>query len=209
MPVRLTLRSNKDFSPFRELLTWLIEAPIGDSIILCSGYIWEPETGYRILDDQLLDTIKRGCSQGEVTTIGGKFEQEMWLEYYNNFVDRLVAAGLIVKPYIAPRHNWHAKIAIRLEKNVPIAAIVGSSNLTGPACRKDWSRWNFEGDVLIWKNDPILDSHFRRPFNPSPKFGDMQLIFDPRAEQPNEQEQLNALHVDVLHGGLEKFVPKQ
>src|SRR5690348_2306421 len=41
MPVRVTLRTKKEFSPFRTLLRKLIELPDGDSVILCSGYIQE------------------------------------------------------------------------------------------------------------------------------------------------------------------------
>lgn len=94
MPVRLTLRSNKDFSPFREMLRWLIEAPVGDSVLLCSGYIWEPASGYKILDDELLVSIKKGCASGRIITVAGKLEQDMWRDFYRNFVRRLRRSGV-------------------------------------------------------------------------------------------------------------------
>lgn len=206
MPVRLTLRSNKDFSPFREMLLWLIEAPIGDSMLLCSGYIWEPVSGYKVLDDGLLDSLKRGCVSGKIITVAGKLEQDRWRNFYRNFVSRIKNSGLSVTPYVAEKHNWHAKIAMRLQGNVPVAAIIGSSNLTGPAYRKDWKNWNFEGDVLIWGNHPILDKYFRRPFNSPSRYGDIQLILDPYVEQPNEEDQMLALFKDVMHSELEDFI---
>lgn len=197
MPVRITLRSRKDFSPFREMLKRLIEAPEGDSLILCSGYIWEPVTGYKVSDDELLDTLQRGCSQGEITTIAGKLDED-WIEYYKNFVRRLKNANLKVTPYFAPKRNWHAKIAIRLKECKPIAAIVGSSNLTGPAYGENRRTWNFEGDVLIWSISRTLDSYFKKPFQVDMPFGDLQLVLDPRTRQLNEQQQLESIYKDTL-----------
>ncbi|RME56753.1 hypothetical protein D6779_10040, partial [Candidatus Parcubacteria bacterium] len=66
----------------------------------------------------------------EIITVAGKLDG-FWLEHYQNFVRRLRQAGLQVKAYVAPRKNWHAKIAIRIRNEQPIAAIIGSSNLTG------------------------------------------------------------------------------
>ena len=206
MPVRLTLRSNKDFSPFREMLLWLIEAPIGGSVLLCSGYIWEPASGYKILDDELLDSLRRGCASGKIITVAGKLEQDMWRDFYRNFVSRIKSSGLSITPYIAEKYNWHAKVAMRLKDNAPVAAIIGSSNLTGPAYRMDWKNWNFEGDVLIWGNDPALDGYFRRSFKTQSRHGDIQLILDPQIEQPDEDEQMRALFKDIMQGELEDFV---
>jgi hypothetical protein len=205
MPVRLTLRSNKDFSPFREMLKWLIEAPVGDSMLLCSGYIWEPRWGYRVLDDELLVSIKKGCTSGKIVTVAGKLENEMWRDFYGNFVHRLRSSGVSLESYVAPEHNWHAKIAMRLKEDVPVAAIVGSSNLTGPAYRLDPENWNFEGDVLIWKPDPALDTYFRRPFRTQSQLGDIHLILDPSVRQPDEEAQMIALFKDVMHSELSEF----
>jgi hypothetical protein len=197
MPVRITLRSRRDFSPFREMLKRLIESPEGDSLVLCSGYIWEPATGYKVSDDELLDTLQRGCSQGEITTIAGKLD-EQWIEYYRNFVRRLKNANLNVTPYFAPKRNWHAKIAIRLKEYKPIAAIIGSSNLTGPAYGENKRTWNFEGDVLIWSNSRTMNSYFKKPLHVDMPFGDLQLVLDPRTRQPNELQQLESIYKDTL-----------
>lgn len=205
MPVRLTLRSNKSFSPFREMLKWLIEAPGGDSVLLCSGYIWEPLSGYKVLDDDLLTCLTNGCSSGHIVTVAGKLDNEMWKDFYRNFVQRLRFSGLKLDSYVAPKHNWHAKIAMRLSNNKPIAAIIGSSNLTGPAYRRNWQNWNFEGDVLIWKSNPELDEHFRTPFETHTRFGDIQLLLDPSITQPDEEEQMIALYKDVMNSELEEY----
>lgn len=106
---------------------------------------------------------------------------------------------------MAQRHNWHAKIAMRLDDEVPVAAIIGSSNLTGPAYRRNWENWNFEGDVLIWRSDPTLDSYFRSPFQTPSRFGDIHLVLDPGVRQPDEEAQMIALFKDVMHSELAEF----
>jgi hypothetical protein len=208
MAVRVTLRTSKNFSPYRILLRKLIEIPDGDSLVLCSGYIQETDPGnlkrYNILRDDLLISIEKGCLQGQIIVIAGKFENRQWLDYYKNFIYGLKRAGVKVIPYIAPKKNWHAKIAIRLKQKQPIAALIGSSNLTGPAYGINRANWNFEGDVLIWSNT-IYNSYFKQRINNETLIGDMTLILDPEIHQPNEDEQLESIYRDVMESGLEPF----
>lgn len=186
------------------MLNRLIKLPNTDSLVLCSGYIWEPEQGYKILDDELLDTIKIGCHGHGITTVAGKLEN-VWLEYYKNFIRRLRNNGILVKPFFAPKRNWHAKIAIRLLKDTPVAAIVGSSNLTGPAYGENRENWNFEGDVLIWKSSQKRNSYFSKPFDSDLLFGDMQLVLDRRVSQPDEQQQLKSIYEDIFKSDLKEL----
>jgi HKD family nuclease len=206
MPVRVTLRTSKKFSPYRILLRKLIELPDGDSLVLCSGYIQQTSPmssrGYKILGDELLPSIYKGCAKGSVKTIAGKFEYRSWLEYYQNFVDGLRKAGVNVNPYCAPKKNWHAKIAIRLKQDKPIAALIGSSNLTGPAFGINRAHWNFEGDVLMW-GDTAYNSYFKQQLDNEAPIGDMTLILDPETHQPSEEEQLNLIYREVMSSGIE------
>lgn len=208
MPVRITLRTNKKFSPYRIMLKRLIELPDGDSLVLCSGYIQETSPassrGYKILSDDLLPSISNGCAKGTIITIAGKFEYRSWIEYYKNFIHGLRWAGVKVKPYYAPKKNWHAKIAIRLMQNKPIAALIGSSNLTGPAYGINRPNWNFEGDVLIW-SDAAYNSYFKQRFDNETPIGDMTLILDPETRQTSEEEQLEFIYSDVMESGIEPF----
>ena len=205
MPVKVVLRTSKSHSPFRDILNRLITCPIGESLILCSGYIWEPDADsstYKILDDGLLETIKKGCASGVTVTVAGKFSEEVWKEHYRNFVFRLRDAGVRVQAFVAPKKNWHAKIAIRLKGKVPIAALVGSSNLTGPAYRLNSCHWNFESDVLIWPNNPELNTYFRSSLSNQNRVGNLDLILDPEVQQLSEQEQLDNLLSDIESGNL-------
>lgn len=205
MPIRITLRTALDFSPFRHMLMRLIGLPVGDSLLLCSGYIWEPASGYSVLNDDLLRALVAGRLGNGMTTVAGKLNTGYWMEFYRNFVIRIRQGGIQVRPYLAARKNWHAKIALKFHNGEPIAGIVGSSNLTGPAFRERAGNWNFEGDVLIWKNDRALNRYFQAPYDGGSPAGDMQLILDPEIHQLDETGQLKFLAAEVNETGLEAF----
>jgi len=100
------------------------------------------------------------------------------------------------------------KIAIRLDKSdSPMAAIVGSSNLTGPAYREGWGNWNYECDVTIWRADSALTDHFKAINDTSQIdiFDRILVKLDPEVEQPDEDERLIVLYKDVLRE-KEEFV---
>jgi|GEM_PF-2316028 len=224
MPVRVTLRTKKDFSPFRVLLKKLIELQDGDSVILCSGYIQDiiraqSSRAYSISEDELVNYLKRGCVSGKVLTIAGKLKsygktkQPTWYTQYENFIRNLQSNGLRVEAWSAPNKNWHAKIAIRLKGKTPIAAIIGSSNLTRPAYGipnsnppiSSFVNWNFEGDVLIW-SDAKYNAVFKENIEEVRGIGDMVLTLDPEVEQPDEQQQLWDIYNYVMHE-TERFDP--
>lgn len=215
MPVRVTLRTGRDSSPFRVLLRKLIELPDGDSVVLCSGYIQEVDPSintrsYNLSEDQLLASLKKGCHNGKVTTVAGKLKHygkspSQWEKKYTLFIQHLKAAGLNVEAWSAPKKNWHAKIAIRLKNDTPIAILLGSSNLTRPAFGIDnypprfnvFKEWNFEGDVLIW-DDPHYNGIFKEPIDPQQRIGDMVLVLDREVRQPDEQQQLWKIYKYVM-----------
>lgn len=204
MPIRITLRQGAAESPFRRMLTALVTAPFGDSLLLCSGYIQEGGfSNFRILDD-LLPAIKAGCASGKVTTVAGKLEYGIWKEQYEQFVRRLVREGVNVEAFYAPRRNWHAKIALRLDNDSPVAGIVGSSNLTRPAFDEPYNRWNFEGDVLIWPPFPEPTAYFRSPdLIGEARIGVIDALLDPDVPQPSEKDQLFAIYRDIIGSQLE------
>jgi hypothetical protein len=224
MPVRVTLRTKKDFSPFRVLLKRLIELSDGDTVVLCSGYIQDIDRvqsprAYSLSEDELLDSLKKGCLNGKVLTVAGKLKSyygtgpSEWELKYASFIRNLRSSGLKVESWSAPEKNWHAKIAIRLKTGTPIAAIVGSSNLTRPAYGIPnslppiamFANWNFEGDVLIWK-DSRYNSVFKENIEQVRGIGDMVLTLDPEVKQPDEQEQLWNIYKYVMNEA-ERFEP--
>jgi len=203
MPVKIVFRKRKNFSPFRRILNLLLTAPIGDSVVLCSGYVWQPSnpSHYNILDDELRRAIMSGCNRGKVITVAGKFNPEYYRTFYKNFINDLKSRGIKVKAYYARQKNWHAKVALRLNNGRPVAAIIGSSNLTRPAYGENWRNWNYEADVLIWVPG-ILTDYFRNddiPLEP----GKMELILDPKIDQPSEKLQLQSIYKDIIESNLE------
>lgn len=216
MPVRVTLRTKKDFSPFRVLLRKLIEVPGGDSVVLCSGYIQDvdrqqSQRAYSLSEDELLESLKKGCTNGKVLTVAGKFNSfgsfpSEWEAKYALFIRNLRSAGLQVEAWSAPEKNWHAKIAVRLKDRVPVAALIGSSNLTRPAYGipnisppiTPFGNWNFEGDVLIW-NDPQYNGYFKENIEQERGIGDMILVLDPEVNQPTEEQQLWRIYKYLMH----------
>ena len=208
MPVRITLRVDEDYSPFRDMLKFLINCPLGDSLLICSGYIQEGLWNFNILKEELLDCIKSGCSQGDVITVAGKLTDLNWRQSYINFIDGLEDAGIKVIPCIAPKLNWHAKIAMRLAgpSRDPIAALMGSSNLTRPSWDQSKNlSWNFEGDVLLWVDIDELNSYFGNQYQPRVRFGDIRLVLDDKVRQHNEKEQLSLLYDHIRHSGITRF----
>ncbi len=199
MPLKITLRQDYSLSYFRHLMRLLLTSPIGDSAIICSGYVSEGPR-YSVLSDGLLNLIDQGCTNGEVTTVAGMFENEypQYLQTYCDFVRRLRTIKN-VHSYRSTLNNWHAKVAIRTQAGNPVAAIIGSSNLTGPAYGESIHRWNIEADVLLWVDDPGHNDHYRN--NPDgSEMGIMDVVLDPEVtRQPAERTQLLKILADVMN----------
>ena len=173
--------------------------------MLCSGYIWQPDNGrYNVLDDSLRQSIVSGCIGGTLTTVAGKFSSAYYKDYYRNFISDLRLNGVNVIAYYAPRKNWHAKIAIRTNQDCPVAALVGSSNLTGPAYGIDRNSWNYEADVLIWSESGNQTSYFRNDDMDLP-LGRLEAILDPKIIQASEEKQLKSIYEDVMKTELLHF----
>jgi len=197
MPIKIALRKDSKQSPFRRMLNMLLRSPIADSSILCSGYISSPnKDGYYILDDGLRKSIEVGCKNGKLTMILGMHFQD-FKDKYRYFIKNLQSNNINVDAYYASGKNWHAKVAIRIRQGQPIAALIGSSNLTPPAYKLG-GKWNYEADVLIWKKSRELTNFFREDEMNLP-FGRLELILDPDVQQPSEEEQLEDLYNDVMN----------
>lgn len=201
MSIQITLRRDKEFSPFRKQLLEICEIPSYGDLILCSGYIWE-NSSYSVLDDDLLNAIKTGLSGNQIICVAGKLATKPvnWFKHYSDFVEKLKSHGISVTAKVAPKRNWHAKIAVRLDKaGIPVVAMVGSSNLTGPAYGENRYSWNYECDVTIWKDKSLWETslHERRTPVDDP-FTTMAVVLDPDApQQPTVDERLAKLVEDI------------
>lgn len=201
MSIQITLRRDLEFSPFRKQLLEICGIPNHGDLILCSGYIWE-NARYSVLDDELLDAIKAGLSSNQIICVAGKLAKKPvdWVQHYKNFVAKLQHHSISVTAWVAPRRNWHAKIAVRLDgSGKPTVAMVGSSNLTGPAFGENRHSWNYECDVTIWKDRPSWDAALTDAREtPEDPFTAMGLVLDPQIpNQPSIEDRLDVLVKDI------------
>jgi len=156
-----------------------------------------------VLDDDLLDAIKSGLNNNEVICVAGKLSTSPvnWLKHYEDFVAKLQSHKIPVKALVAPNRNWHAKIAIRLcPMGKPVVAIVGSSNLTGPAYGENRYAWNYECDVTLWKDKPLWDSVVatdQDQQSPDDVFTTMSVVLDSNVNQPSIEDRLAVLLEDI------------
>jgi hypothetical protein len=194
MPLAITLRCRPDVSPFRRQLLRLIRTPGANHLFLCSGF-FSPH----ILDDELLAAMNSHCNQ--VVVIGGYLKDENGnldpekQTKFDTFVMELRKSHSNVVQYQADNLAWHSKIALRLRKNRPIAAIIGSSNLTWPSVSESETStlWNYESDVTIWLPEDDLEEHFRKVEHDTNPDEVAIAVLDPSARQPTEAERLQTL----------------
>lgn len=182
MGVAIALRRDEKLSFFKETLIELLKNTDADEIILSSGFMQVTKKGsreYNFLTDQdkdgdtLVDLICDKCK--EVTFIGVKdkstgdwYNQYRAAHDYLKSIVRFKQSKVKVNFYYGKSSNWHAKIALFMKKDlpnnpIPIAAIVGSSNMTRPAMGDDNTPqnmkiitsstnvgYNMEADTLIY-----------------------------------------------------------
>jgi hypothetical protein len=227
MGISIVLRKNQNISLFRRELFKLISTPNTNKLLLCSGYVQEiitnykgKKTNYTVLGDGLWNEIQKACKGEKFTieTVAGKFwGLDDWLKSYDNFVNELTTnaknvkgCSVNVEPFIAPRGNWHAKVAMVLAKEGPLAAIIGSSNLTRSAFGEGYSWFNHECDVTIWKDVPDLDAHFQEDkqyrnhefSDLEPEWEPILAILKPGIDQAQEASRLTALYDEIMRQGL-------
>ena len=202
MPIEITLRTKGSTSPFRNRLKWLCSLPVGDRLILCSGYFQEKnyKGGYSILNDDLLKAIQKSGKITSIEIVGlmGSIHKSKGIR---NFHNSLRSAGFRVDIFQPLNHKWHAKIAIRVDKDTPLIAIIGSSNLTRPPYGiTTKSDWNYECDVTMWDDSRVsirdfLESEDERAINRVEEFILTTDLID--SGQPSISDRLNQLLSEI------------
>lgn len=201
MGIIITLRTNPNISFFRRYLLGMIDYPTINKLVLCSGYIQENLYSYSILQDELLNHLLNRNFKINVITVAGKFNNnKKWEKSYKDFINTLKSHKIPISSFIAKRKNWHAKIAIVLERGKPLAGIIGSSNLTRPAYGEPYKNFNFETDVVIFANRGIEKFIYE---NIPPNIGNTTYpesfyqiftVLNPTFPQPDETERLKFLY---------------
>jgi hypothetical protein len=157
---------------------------------------------------ELIRAIKNGCSGrgAEVITVAGRFygiQKEFWKVRYENFIRRINSDGIPITAFLAPKGNWHAKVAMKLRNDQPMVAMIGSSNLTAPAYKEPFGNFSHECDVVIWRDDPVLNSYFNeqlsRDRNLSDPFAPIEVNFNREIRQLDERRRLEALYREIMN----------
>lgn len=189
MGVAISLRKDPKSSFYKNMLLGLLNGTDADELLLCTGYLQylakdkngNPTTYNVFLDEDansnnLLEAI---CRYRKVTIVGIRaYTNGDWYTQYVNAVDYLKSeikkrnSSTKLSCFYNKAGNWHAKIAILLRNvgndKIPIAALVGSSNLTKPpmsdrntpasllpqiAGYTQPIAYNMEADTLIYVNE--------------------------------------------------------
>jgi hypothetical protein len=215
MPFKIALRTDLRVSPFKRYVREIITAagPSGSKsgLVMCNAY-WYP---WLIPESHgaagnLADLIERHCSGGFVGTLASrraKSKPDDWTRYAQFVYDLKAAVKTVtIIGRTASYAFWHAKIALRIIDDQPIAAVIGSSNMTFPAFSERHDYFNHESDVLIWPNDATLNVHFtqsqvaRSEGPPFEVYGTENNGDDPRfpgfqpPPRPSIEEQLDELY---------------
>lgn len=214
MGARIFLRTNGKDSRFRIYLNRLIRATHGDSLLLCSGYISDIPS----MHQDIADSIKLGCApSGTVTLIAGKFPQSTsddfdaeWEARFIKFASFLKAelssTGITLKVMVAPSRNWHAKIAIKINGASPVIALLGSSNLTGPAYLTGIQKWNYESDTLLWDED-IIGAGMLHSTASSDEV-ELDMIVRPGSTR-TEKSEMNKIYKSIMGLALENLTDEK
>ncbi len=153
VPIVILLRTGNS-SLFRGAITLLAKVP-GEKLFLSSGYLNHNIASSPRLIEAIGDGF-HGFANSQIITVGGMFEGNPHnQERYNKFVYSLRQANFSVRQYFSASGKWHAKVAVKLRDGRPVAAVIGSSNLTKAAFCDGGKERNQECDVLIYEQDVI------------------------------------------------------
>lgn len=160
MGILILFRKN-NMNPFKKFLHGIISLK-GEKLIITSGFISECKSfsPFQEMEPHLRSGINNGLT--EIVTVAGRFfyKTNRYRKFYGDFVKRLrnLSRRVKVNPFVT--NNWHAKVSIKIFNGKPIAAIIGSSNLTSTAYGSGRG-FNKECDVVIW-NERYVDSDIFR-----------------------------------------------
>jgi hypothetical protein len=173
VPFKIALRSDQSKSFYKRYLHLLAGSRFSSSA--ATGEFWIASgffNGYQVIKEThgspartLPDAINFGCgvtkvfaSRAHVTP--GHRGYALGLR---SFV-AAVKAKSTVTVYESKLTSWHAKVAMRLIDDKPIAALIGSSNATVPAYSEtSTGPWHYECDVLMWLDKPEYNSVLAPP----------------------------------------------
>ncbi len=198
MGIIIIFRNSSNINLFRDYLHTLISLH-GEKLILSSGFIAEGNRFSLLDSNNMLHPLSNAVHNGlsKIIVIAGKFNTSFGRRYrqkFDNFAKKLSTnfGNVVVK---IPQDRWHAKVSILISNKNPIAAIIGSSNLTTTAYGiNQGQNWNRECDVVIWDNRcKEATNKFREIY----KEGENVIYFRSIRDKFNEEFRLKKLYEEI------------
>jgi len=130
-----------------------------------ASYKEKPFSYYRILHNKTLNIVQKikDSKISEVKKLENDVRNDLnFLEFFgllNSLSSSKKGFSAELRLFTTINSNWHAKIMIILDKdNIPLAGIIGSSNLTKPPYEEKIGYFNYESDVVLY--NPVYESNF-------------------------------------------------
>lgn len=147
--IAIFLRKGAHPNHFREVILRTLRTSCVDQALLCSGF-FQNDAAYAAGPEFAL-VPARSCAPLDLIVLG--LYSYSWSSQFNYFYRDVVSNNACTCISIHKRKikgaHWHAKVFIAKSKGLPVAAIIGSSNITSRAFGV-LPRFNRECDVLFW-----------------------------------------------------------
>jgi hypothetical protein len=152
--IAILLRKTSAINRFREIILASFKSDDFDKLLICSGF-FQGRKNYDASTCFNSNQPRFPCIKS-VVTVG--LYNNMWKPDYLTFINGLqkitcpCGRALQVEKRKISKGQWHAKIFIAFEENIPQLGIIGSSNMTSRAFGIN-RHWNYESDVVMWDDE--------------------------------------------------------
>lgn len=150
MGFKVVLRQRHMPNHFRQFLLAALNSGQVDRAIVCSGFFQERQNYALSTDTDFTNALINNSIS--LVTLG--IHNYQWRFEYDAACVNLFNCGVNISSFISRRYHWHGKIFIAYTGNIPVFAIVGSSNMTNPAFggNPGPNGYNYEADVIFWNS---------------------------------------------------------
>lgn len=198
--VAIFLRKDKAINRFRETILETLKLPFVNNALLCSGFFQHSKI-YKSAED-FKKTMNSRIGSPINLNILGIYAVYNWQQSYNYFINQLKQYNpygyVNIQGKVVPGQRWHAKIFIAKQDDIPVVAIIGSSNITSRAFGIN-RPFNYECDVIFWdannsQVNKMMESIF--PENERSDFSDV-IITNYDAKHHTSKKSLNDKILDL------------
>jgi len=202
MGLLFVMRTDAKISIVKEMMISMNQVLIPDKALLGSGYITEyidkkDSTKKHFVSEQAnkFHIKLKNSFPSNLIVIGVHAKKtNYWYDNFKLFVSNVCSRKkpINVTAYYEKDGRWHAKIYFLIKNEIPIAAIIGSSNMTQPAFWDCPSYFNIEADMVIWNK--TYDLEMDKIISTFPKTSIISATMNPLWEGDCEEQRLKELY---------------